>query len=66
METEKKAAYLLSHMSDVARKDCLSVGRDVIEDLDGVERILKILRGRFAPGSIDSIFQDAAKFMYSK
>ena len=44
MEPEKKAAHLLLHMSDVARKVCLSVGRDVIGNLDGAEQILKILR----------------------
>ena len=66
MEPEKKAAHLLLHMSDVARKVCLSVGRDVIGNLDGAEQILKILRERFAPDAIDSIFQDMAKFMYFK
>ena len=53
-------------MSDVAREVCLSVGRDVIDNLDGAEQISRSLRERFAPDAIDSIFQDMAKFMYSK
>ena len=59
---EQKASHLLLHMSDVARKVCLSVGKDVVGNLDGVEAILKILRHRFAPDKIDCIFQDIYKF----
>ena len=44
MEPEKKAARLLLHMPDDAREVCLSAGRDVIDNLDGVEQILRILR----------------------
>ena len=40
-------------LSDVARRVCLSVGRDVIGSLDGAEQISRILRERFAPGDID-------------
>ena len=64
MEPEKMAAHLLLHMSDVARKESLSVGRDVIDNLDGAEQILRVPRERFAPEAIDSIFQDMAQFMY--
>ena len=53
MGPETKAAHLLLHMSDVARDVRPSVGRDVIDNLDGAEKILKILRERFAPGAID-------------
>ena len=66
MDPEKKAAHLLLHMSGVARKVCLPVGRDVIDDLDGAGRILRILRERFAPDAIDPIFRDMAKFIFSK
>ena len=62
---EKKAAHLLLHMSDVARKVCLPVGRDVIGNLDGAEQILKIPRERFAPDAIDSVFQDIANLSAS-
>ena len=66
MGPETKAAHMLLHMSDVARDVCPSVGRGVIDNLDGAEQISKILRGRFAPGAIDSIFQDMAEFMFFK
>ena len=56
MEPEKKAAHLLLHMLDVARKVCLPAGRDVIDNLDGVEQISRILRERSAPDAIDPIF----------
>ena len=66
MGPEKKAAHLLSRMSKVALKVCLSVGRGVIGNLDGAEQISKIPRERVAPDAIDSIFQDMVKFMYFK
>ena len=66
MGPEKEAARLLLHMSDVARKVRLSVVRDVIGNSDGPEQILEISRKRFAPDAIDSISQDAVKFMYFK
>ena len=53
-------------MSDVAREVCFSVGRNVIDNLDGAKQILKILRGRFAPDAIDSIFRDMVKFTFFK
>ena len=59
---EQKASHLLLHMNDVARKVCLSVGKDVVGNLDGVEAILEILRHRFAPDKIDCVFQDIYKF----
>ena len=62
----KKAAHLLLHMADVARKVCLTVGKDVIGNQDGVGQILCILRNRFAPDKVDCIFQDITKFMYFK
>ena len=62
----KKAAHLLLHMADVARKVCLTVGKDVIGNQDGVAQILNILRVRFAPDMVDCIFQDITKFMYFK
>ena len=39
MGPEKKAAHLPLNMSDVARKVCFSVGRDIIGNLDGAEQI---------------------------
>ena len=62
-DPQKRAAKLLLRTSDGARKVCLAVGEAVIGRLDGVERILRILRGRFAPDAIDSIFRDMVKFM---
>ena len=66
MGPAKKAAHLLLHMSDVARKVCLSVGKDVIGNLDGAEQILQIPRDRFAPDAIDLISQDMVKFILFK
>ena len=53
-------------MSDVARKVCLTVGKDVVGNMDGVEAILKILRRRSAPDKVDCTFQDISKFMNFK
>ena len=49
-------------MSDVARKVCLAISKDVVGNMDGVEAILKISRHRFAPDKVDCIFQDIHKF----
>ena len=59
---DQKGSHLLLHMSDVARKVRLAVGKDVVGNMDGVGAILKILRHRFAPDKIDCIFQDIYKF----
>ena len=66
MPPGQKASHLLPQMSDVARKVCLAIGKDVVGNLDGVEAILKILRRRFAPDKVDCIFQDISKFMNFK
>ena len=66
MDPAEKAAHLLLHTSDVARKVCSSVGEDAIGNLGGAGRISKIPRDRFARDAIDSIFQGMAKFMYFK
>ena len=55
MELERKAAHLLLHKSDVTRKVCLSVGRDVLDNLDGAKQILRLFRELFAPGANYSI-----------
>ena len=44
----------------------MSVGRDVIGNLDGAGQILRIPRARSAPDAIDSISQEMVKFMSSK
>ena len=36
---DQKASHLLLHMSDVARKVCLTIGKDVVGNVDGVEAI---------------------------
>ena len=51
---DQKASHLLLHMSDAVRKVCLTMGKDVA--------IMRILRLRFAPDKVDSIFQDIYKF----
>ena len=62
----KRAANLLLNMSDVARKVCMSVGKDDVGNAGGVAQILKILRERFAPDAINSVFLDVVKFLYFK
>ena len=66
LEPAKKAPHLLLHMADVARKVCLTVGKDVVGNIDGAEQILNILRNRFAPDKADCIFQDITKFLHFK
>ena len=65
-EPQKRAANLLLHMTDVAGRVCMSVGKDVIGNIDGVAHTPRILRERFAPDAIGSILQDVAKFTYLK
>ena len=65
-DPQKRAATLLLHTSDVARKLCMTVGKDVVGNIDGVMQILEIPRGRFAPDPIDIILQDMVKFTYFK
>ena len=54
---DKRAANLLLHMSGVAREVCMTVGKDVVRDIDGVEQISRILREHLAPDAICNIFQ---------
>ena len=63
MGHQKRAANLLLNMPDVARKVCMSVGKDVIGNVAGAAHILRILRERVASDAIDSIFQDMVKAM---
>ena len=53
-------------MSGVARKVCMSVGKDAVGSADGVTQILRKLRERFAPDAIDSVFQGVVRFMCFK
>ena len=66
MESQKRAANFLLHMTDVAGRVCMSAGKDVVGNIDGVAHTLRILRERFAPDAIGSILQDVAKFTYLK
>ena len=52
MDPRERAANLLLHMSDVARKASMTVGKGVIGNLGGVEQISEILRERFAPDAV--------------
>ena len=49
-------------MGDVARKVRLTIGKDVVGNMDGAGAILKISRHRFAPDKVDCIFQEIHKF----
>ena len=42
----------------------MSVGKDVVGNVDGVMHISRMLRERFVPDAIGSIFQDMVRFMY--
>ena len=66
LDPQKRAANLLLHVSDIARKVCVPVGKDSVGNADGVALILRISRGRFAPEAIDSIFQDMVKISHFK
>ena len=47
-------------------KVCLTFGKDVVGNIDGVEQILNIPRNRFAPEKADCVFQDIAGFLFCK
>ena len=64
LEPAKTASHLLLHMADVARKVCLTIGKDVVGNIDGAEQILNILCNCFAPDKADCVFQDITKFLY--
>ena len=66
LDPQKRAANLLLHMSNAARKVRVTVGGDVIGDTGGVARILLISREEFAPDAYDCIFQDMVQFLYFK
>ena len=44
MDPQKRAANLLLRMADVARKVCVTAGKDVIGNVEGVAQILRELR----------------------
>ena len=62
LEPGKRAAILSLLLADIARKVCVTVGKDQIGRKEGEQQISRILRGRFAPGATDAIFQEVAKF----
>ena len=66
LEPQKRAADLPLHMTDVARRVCVAAWERCPwrREWDGDN--FANLRERFAPGAIDSILQDLAKFLYSK
>ena len=66
MVPQKRAANLPLRMADIARKVCMSAGKDSVGDAAVVALMLRIFRERFAPGAIGSIFQDMAKLTRSK
>ena len=41
---QERSANLLLHMSDIARKVCMSVGKGSVGNVDGAALILRILR----------------------
>ena len=44
----------------------MTVGENVVGNIDGAEQISRKLGARFAPDAIGSIFQDMVAFMYFK
>ena len=60
LDPQKRAASLILHTTDIARKACGSAAKGDVGNADGVAHIL---RERFPPAAIDSISQDVAKFM---
>ena len=49
---QKRAADLLPQLSDIARKACMTAGKDHVGKNDGVQHILRISHERFEPGFI--------------
>ena len=66
VEPGKRAANLLLQMADIARRKCMAVGDAHITNARRAQRILIILRERFAPVALDAICQEVAKFMNFK
>ena len=62
---QKHAANLFTHTTGVVRKVCMAAGRDVIDNNDGASHIFCILRERFAPDAIDSVFRILRDFCVS-
>ena len=49
------AAILILRMTGVARKVCMSVGKDVVGNMGGAAQNLRIFRERFSPNAVESI-----------
>ena len=62
----KRAANLLLHMADTARKVFMTVGKDCVGNNDGAQQISRIFRERLAPDAVDAIYQEEVKFMNFK
>ena len=42
--------------TDIARQNCMTIGKDRVANDDGVHHVLRILRYRIAPDAIDAMF----------
>ena len=62
-ETPALSSLLISHMRPAPRQVCLAEGSDILDHIDGVSKILIILRNYFAPEAVDAIQQQVMRFM---
>ena len=62
IEPSKRAANLMLRMNFMARQVCMAIRKGCIEQDYGVHRLLRILRGRFAPEAVAALYRGVTKF----
>ena len=58
-----RVANKLLSMTDTARRNCGAIIKDHSANDDGVQHAPRIFRERLAPGAIDAIYREVAKFL---
>ena len=66
MEPGENAATLILQMDDVARQVCMTAGKDHVMNIDAPQQLPAIMRERFAPDAIDSLYREVVLFLHFK
>ena len=61
-EFAARASLLVLHVQPAPRQVCLAEGSDILDNSDGLTRILDILRSYLAPGPADAIRHQVTRF----
>ena len=64
LDAQKRSSAIVLHMDPVVRDARMAVGNEQLLDPDSVPKILQVLRDYFAPGALDSIYQEVVRFSH--